>query len=103
MRRQDNIKIKFKRNNTLTIIITSAFIVGIMIIGVKLGASSVHATSGDEIVSLQQERQSLVEQNKELETTIAENESIPHIQQVATEKLGMVKAKPVVYLNLDQK
>ena len=100
MKNRDNLKIRFKKDNTLTIIITSAIIVVIMIVGVKLGASSVYATSGDAISEISHERQNLVEKNKQLETEIAQDQSLPNVEKIAHEKLGMIKAKPVIYLSL---
>ena len=99
--KEENIRIKFKKDNTFAVIITSAIIITIMIIGVKLGASSVYATSGDEIANMASERQILVEKNKSLETQIAQAQSIPHIEKEATLRLGMVKAKSIIYLNID--
>jgi cell division protein FtsB len=101
MRRTDNIKIKFKKDNRLlTIIITATMFTIAAIVITKIGVSSVYATKGDEHLKLQAERSSYIEKNKALETKIAELQSISRIEKEAKERFGMVKAGFVTYVEV---
>lgn len=95
----DPIKVKFRSDNTLTIIIVAAILVGILMVIIKLGFVSVYATKGDNIADITSQKASIVEENKKIESEIAELQSVSHIEKIAKDKLGMVKAKPVVYLD----
>lgn len=101
MRRQETIKIKFRKQGRLTTIILIATLLTVAIIVVtKIGFSSVYATSGDIYNQYDAERNSYIQKNKALESEIAELQSVSRIEKEATERLHMVKASPVVYLDI---
>ncbi|HEX6513568.1 MAG TPA: cell division protein FtsL, partial [Chloroflexota bacterium] len=61
------------------------------------------ATSGYYISNLQQERDRLQRDNQALEVQLSQLRSLPHIEEVATQKLHMTKGDlaRVQYLQLD--
>ena len=100
MRHSENLKIRFKRDNTLTIVISAVILVGILMILLKLGSMSVYATKGDEISDITNHKARLVEENKKIESDIANLQSLQRIEKEAKDRLGMVKAKPIIYLDI---
>ena len=63
------------------------------------------ATSGYQISSLQQERDKLTRENQSLEVQLSQLRALPHIEQVATQKLHMTRGDlaRVQYVQLDAK
>lgn len=98
--RNDNIRLRFKKDNTKTVILVATILIGLSIILMRMGFMSVYATKGDEIFDLTQKRTQLIEQNKSLETEIAGYQSLPRIEKEAKDRLGMVKASAFKYLDL---
>jgi cell division protein FtsB len=105
MTRNDNIKIKFKKkhDHINLIAVIAAVALGVVVIGIstKLYATTVYATKGDDIAKRETERQRYVEMNKALETEIAKYQSVVRIEKEATERLGMVKAGVIKYIDLN--
>jgi cell division protein FtsL len=63
------------------------------------------ATSGYQISNLQQERDRLQRENQGLEVQLSQLRALPHVEQVATQKLHMTKGDlaRVQYVQLDPK
>jgi cell division protein FtsL len=61
------------------------------------------ATSGYQISGLQQQRDRLQRENETLDVQLSQLRSLPHVEQVATQKLHMTKGDlaRVQYLQLD--
>jgi len=97
--RNSNIKIKFKKTGTLSTILATVIFVAIAAVCIKLGATSVFATKGDSIYTFTNQKQALVQENKKLETEIAQYQSISRIGKEAKDKLGMVKSDKVTYID----
>jgi outer membrane translocation and assembly module TamA len=103
-RHQESLKIKFKKRKDpiglLAIIVAVGIGVALIAVSTKLYATTVYATKGDDIIQLEAQRAKYVEMNKELETEIANEQSIVRVEKEATTRLGMVKAKPAQYIDL---
>ncbi|MEI7603690.1 MAG: septum formation initiator family protein [bacterium] len=103
MRNNKNIKIKYKNTNALLIVFITFIFFVLAFVVVKLSVTTVYATKGDEIASITTERLKLVEENKKIETEIAQYQSLSRIESEAKNRLGMVKANKVVYIDLQNK
>ena len=55
---------------------------------------------GYEIQKLKKNLETLVSENRSLGAIVAKEESLPRIEKIATEKLGMVKPDKLYYLKL---
>ena len=104
MTRSDNIRLKFKKKkdpiSVFAVIFAIGIGVGLIVISTKLYATTVYATKGDDIVNLEAERTQYVEMNKEIEAEIAQYQSIDRVQKDAQDRLGMVKATNVQYIDV---
>lgn len=98
--RNESVKIKIKKDNTVAVIIAAAILVAILMILLKIGFMSVYATKGDDVLKMTSDKATYVEMNKKLETEIAELQSVHRIESVAKDKLHMVKSQPVKYIDL---